>query len=56
MEEGLRRNKVEPRDRAMNRIISLYMKIENKSSAFGIKESSRVDELTPKTLSSLCCE
>ena len=42
MEEGSRRTKdrifiVELRDRAMNRIPLLHMKIESKTCAFGIK-------------------
>ena len=66
MEEGSRRTKdrifiVELRDRAMNRIPLLHMKIESKTCAFGIKESlgeergyclslsyGRVVELSPK--------
>ena len=44
MEQGSRRTKdrrfiVELKDRAMNRILLLYVKIENKSSAFGIRGS-----------------
>ena len=54
MEEGSRRTKdrrfiVELRDRAMNRILLLYVKIESKSSAFGIKESSGEER------GSFCC-
>ena len=45
MEEGSRRTKdrrfiVELRDRTMNRIFLLYVKIESISSAFGIRGSS----------------
>ena len=45
MEEYSRRTKnrrfiVELKDRAMNIILLLYVKIENRSSAFVIKESS----------------
>ena len=45
MEEGSRRTKdrrfiVELQDRAMNRLLSLHVKIESESSAFGIKGSS----------------
>ena len=45
MKEGSRRTKdrrfiVELEDRAMNRILLLYVKIESKSSAFGIRGSS----------------
>ena len=45
MEEGSRRTKdrrfiIELRDRAMNRIFLLYVKVESKSSAFGIRGSS----------------
>ena len=45
MEEGSRRTKderfiLELRDRAMNRILLLYVKIKSKSNAFGIRGSS----------------
>jgi hypothetical protein len=40
MEEGSRRTKIELKDRAMNKIILLYVKIDSKSSAFGIRGSS----------------
>ena len=45
MEEGSRRTKdrrfiVDLRDRAMNRILLLYVKIESKNNSFGIIRSS----------------
>ena len=51
MEEGSRRTKdrifkVELKDKAMNRILLLYVKIESKSSAFGINESSGEERQT----------
>ena len=51
MEEGSRRTKdrrfiVELKDRAMNRIILPYVKIESKSNAFGINESSGEERQT----------
>ena len=49
MEEGSRITKdrrfiLELKDRAMNIILLLYVKVESKSSAFGIKESLGKDE------------
>ena len=56
MEESSRRAKdrrfiVELQVRAMNRILLLYVKVEGKSNAFGIKESSGGGERTFMSLS-----
>ena len=50
LEECFRRTKdrrfiVKLKDRAMNRILLLHVKIESKSSAFGIKESLREERI-----------
>ena len=49
MEEGSRTTKdrrfiVDLRDRAMNRIFLLYVKIKSKNNAFGIRRSSGEEE------------
>ena len=56
MEEGSRRTKdikfiIELRKRAPNRILLLYVKIQSKSSAFGIRESSGEERATFLSLS-----